>query len=105
MEINITIGDYEKNQLLKNAVHAAIESEIMPYVKEHIKNAVSTDEVGKIILNQIRSCFEYSQYNTNHDIYSLSGMIQARVEEVAKGITDQELKDLIVHRFFANLNK
>lgn len=106
MEFTVKIDDFEKKQIIADAVDKAINETIYPQILEYVKKAVSTEAVGELILKRINECFEYSSYNPGRSPNSIGAILEERVKEIAARITDEQLKNAILNKFIsASMNR
>lgn len=104
MIIDIRLEKYEIEGVLKECVEKAIEKDVYPKIEDYLKKAVSSELVGEIILDRIKKTLEYSSLDRSM-ITGLSTILKDRVQEISDRITDEDLKKIILQRFFVNFDK
>ena len=103
MDIELKVGTYESQRIIDEAIKQAISEHVEPMILDYLKKAVSTEEVGEIILKRIRDCLSYSSQDDSREPNSMAGILKNRIEEISGRITDEDLKNALLKKFLSRV--
>lgn len=102
MKIVIEV-DVNSREEIGGLIERVFEEKIVPDLYKQIYERVNTEEIGSILQDRIEQALRYASFDSSCQIHSLSRIFQDRVQEIASRITDEDLKKVLLNRFFEHL--
>ena len=102
MDIKVNIEEHDFRREMQSAIEKAIQEHIEPKVAEYLKNTVNSEAVAHIIESRIKDSLSYSVYNGG-EMRGIDALFHDRVVEIAKRVTDQDLKDFLMETVFQKI--
>lgn len=107
MKISLIIENSDIENQIENALHSEIKKEVEPKVAEMLKRNINTDNIVRILEKKIQDTISYSRFSHDRcvDEGSIAYILEEKLSELVKNISDEELKNYLLDILIRKVNK